>query len=60
MVSFARARTKSWLSRLWPMSVQSFKSKAIQLDEANDLIDKQSRQNKRLLALSENGGIWFS
>ena len=60
MVSFARARTKSWVSRLWPISVQSFESKTIQLDDAKELIEKQTRQNKRLLELSKNGGMWFS
>ncbi len=60
MVSFARARTKSWISRLWPISVQSFESKTIQLDEAKELMEKQTRQNRRLLDLSKNGGMWFS
>ena len=60
MVSFARARTKSWLSRLWPVSVQSFKSETIELNERKILIEKQSRQNKRFLELSKNGGMWFS
>ena len=60
MVSFARARTKSWLYRLWPASVQSFKSKTILLDEDNELIEKQDVHNKRFLELSKNGGMWFS
>ncbi len=66
MVSFARARTKSWISRLWPMpmpmpmSFHSFRSNTIQQDEENELIEKQSRHNKRFLELSENGGMWFS
>ena len=60
MVSFARARTTSWLSRLWPMSVHSFKSKTFQLEEENELNEKHSRQNRRFLQSSENGGMWFS
>ena len=60
MVSFARTRTKSWLSRLWPMSAQSCNSKIIQLDESNELIEKQLRQNKHFFELSKNGGMWFS
>ena len=60
MVSFARARTKSWLFRLWPMPVQAIKTKTIQLDDVNELFDKQTRQNKRFLELSKNGGMWFS
>ena len=60
MVSFARARTKSWLSRLWPISVQSFKGETVKLGEEKVLIEKQSRQNMRFLELSKNGGMWFS
>ena len=60
MVSFARARTKSWLSRLWHMPVQSFNSEKIHGYESNVIIEKQLKQNKRFLELSKNGGIWFS
>jgi len=60
MVSFARARTKSWLSRLWPMPVQSFKRETINMDETTLLIEQHSRQNKRFIELSKNGGMWFS
>ncbi len=60
MVSFARARTKSWLTRLWPSSVHSFQSKTIQLDESSELLENQSRHNKRFLELIKNGGMWSS
>ena len=60
MVSFARARTKSWLTRLWPTSFHSFKSKTIQFDESNDLLENQSKHNQRFLELIQNGGMWSS
>ena len=52
MVAYARARTRSWLSMLWSDPVDQEKSR--------ELIDKQSKQNKRFLELSKNGGMWFS
>ncbi len=52
MVAYARARTRSWLSMLWP--------DIINLDKSEALIDKQSKQNKRFLEQAKNGGIWFS
>ena len=57
MVSFAKARTRSLLSRLWPMKVQSINFDKVDLDESRELIDKQ---NNCLLEASKNGGIWFS
>ncbi len=52
MVAYARARTRSWLSMLWPDTFQQKKSE--------ELIDKQSKQNKRFLELTKNGGMWLS
>tara|TARA_Y100001968_G_scaffold182331_1_gene166939 strand:- start:187 stop:369 length:183 start_codon:yes stop_codon:yes gene_type:complete len=60
MVSFARARTKSWLSRLWPVTVQPIKNETKGLDNSKELIEKQREQNKYFLDASKNGGLWFS
>ena len=60
MVSFARARTRSWLSRLWPVTAQQINNDTAQHDEPKDLIGKQQEQNKRFLESSKNGGMWFS
>ena len=60
MVSFARARTRSWLSRLWPVTVQPIKNETVNPDNAKDLIEKQQEQNKFFLEASKNGGMWFS
>ena len=60
MVSFARARTRSWLSRLWPVTVQPFKNETVELDKSKELIENQQEQNKFFLEASKNGGIWFS
>tara|TARA_Y100001968_G_scaffold311813_1_gene334295 strand:- start:126 stop:299 length:174 start_codon:yes stop_codon:yes gene_type:complete len=57
MVSFARARTRSLLLRLWPMKAKPFNNQAVELEKSkNDIED----QNKCFLEASKNGGIWFS
>ena len=60
MVSFARARTRSWLSRLWPVTVQPFKNETVELDKSKELIENIEEQNKCFLEASKNGGMWFS
>ena len=60
MVSFARARTKSWLSRLWPLTVQPIKNETLAMNVSKQLIEKQQEQNKCFLEASKNGGMWFS
>ena len=60
MVSFARARTRSWLSRLWPVTVQPFKNETVELDKSKELIENIAEQNKCFLETSKNGGMWFS
>ena len=58
MVSFARARTKSWLSRLWPVTVQSNKNETVTIDMSRQKLIEN--QNKCFLEASKNGGMWFS
>ena len=60
MVSFARARTKSLLSRLWPMKVLLLTNNVTELEKSKELINKQDEQDKRFIEASKNGGIWFS
>ena len=60
MVSFARARAKSWLARLWPVTVKNNKNEISEMDISKELIEKQQEQNKCFLEASKNGGIWFS
>ena len=60
MVSFARARTRSWLSKLWPVTVQPIKDEKVNPDNSKVLIEKQQEQNKFFLEASKNGGMWFS
>ena len=60
MVSFARARTKSWLSRLWPVTVQSNKNEVVADNASGMLIKNQQEQNKCFLEACKNGGMWFS
>ena len=60
MVSFARARTRSWLSKLWPVTVQPIKTETVAMDMSKELIENQQKQNKCFLEASKNGGMWFS
>ena len=60
MVSFARARTKSWLSKLWPVKVHSLNFNKAGLDDSIDIIAEQKEQNKSFFDASKSGGIWFS
>ena len=60
MVSFARARTRSLLSRLWPVSAPPINNQTGELDKKKVLVEKQQEQNKCFLEASKNGGMWFS
>ncbi len=60
MVSFARARTKSLLSRLWPMTAKPLNNKKIELHTSENMIEDIEEQNKCFLEASKNGGMWFS
>ena len=68
MVSFARARTRSLLSKLLPVTEKPLNNHSVELRESNKLIDDMSnkliddieKQNKCFLEASKNGGMWFS
>ena len=60
MVSFARARTRSWLSRLWPVKVEQVKNERDTLSKSKKLVEEQQELNKRFLEASRTGGMWFS
>ena len=60
MVSFARARTRSLLSRLWPVTEKSINNKAIESNNSKKQIKDIAEQNKCFLEASKNGGMWFS
>ena len=60
MVSFARARTRSLLSKLWPATEKPLNNHSVELRESNKLIDDIEKQNKCFLEASKNGGMWFS
>ena len=60
MVSFAKARTRSWLSILWPLTVQPIKNEIVEFDKYKELIENIAEQNKCFLEASKNGGMWFS
>jgi hypothetical protein len=60
MVSFARARTRSLLSRLWPLIEKPINNKAIESNKSKKVIKDIAEQNKCFLEASKNGGMWFS
>ena len=62
MVSFARARTRSLLSMLWPIKSQLITNtnETDVLEKSKELIKKQKIQDNYFLEASKNGGIWFS
>ena len=60
MSSFARARTKSWLLKLWPVIVKPNDNDRTNLVNSKELIEKQQKANKCFLEASKNGGMWFS
>ena len=60
MVSFARARTRSLLSRLWPVTGNLINNKAIGSNKPKKQIKDIAEQNKCFLEASKNGGMWFS
>jgi hypothetical protein len=60
MVSFARARTRSLLSRLWPVTEKNLNNQTIESQKSKKLIKDIAEQNKCFLEASKNGGMWFS
>ncbi len=60
MVSFARARTRSLLSRLWPMKEKPLNNQKVELHKSENLIEAIEEGNKCFLEACKNGGMWFS
>ena len=57
MVAYARARTRSWFAKLWPVTAQPIKSEVVELDKSKEFIEEQ---RKHFLEVTKNGGFWFS
>ena len=57
MVSFARAKTRSLLSRLWPVTIQTIEKNKAEIDNPIGLVEKHKEQNKCFLEASKNGGM---
>ncbi len=60
MVSFARARTRSWVSKLWPMQVKTRNNSTSDTRASKELVHKQTEQNKCFLEAAKTGGMWLS
>tara|TARA_Y100001968_G_C18780208_1_gene446338 strand:+ start:172 stop:345 length:174 start_codon:yes stop_codon:yes gene_type:complete len=57
MVAFARARTRTLISRFWPNSPEIDNTLAPESKENNQ---ERSVQNEKFFNAIKNGGIWFS
>jgi len=60
MVSFARERTRSLLSRLWPVKEKTLNNQTVGSHKSKKLFEDIAEQNKCFLEASKNGGMWFS
>ena len=60
MVSFARAKTRSLLSKLLPMTILTIEEETLGTMKSEKLIEKQQEQNKFFLESTKFGGVWFS
>ena len=60
MVAYARARTRSWLSMLWPETDKTITNKATELAKYKELSEKHEEQRKSFLESIKNGGVLFS
>ena len=60
MGSFARARTRSWISKLWPLTAEKINKETFALERSKELRNKQKSEKNNYLEAIKNGGIWFS
>ncbi|KGG14465.1 putative protein family PM-5 [Prochlorococcus marinus str. SS51] len=60
MAAFARTRTRSLLSKLWPLSIQVIQSRKVDMPQLKGLLDSQFQKKQQFLKAIKNGGIWFS
>tara|TARA_Y100001968_G_scaffold235060_1_gene218208 strand:+ start:822 stop:1004 length:183 start_codon:yes stop_codon:yes gene_type:complete len=60
MVSFARARAKSWFKRLWPVTAKPNRNGTTAIEMSKELKENQQEQNKCFFEASKKGGMWFS
>ena len=60
MVAYAKARTMSWLSMLWPEIAQPIKPESVEMLNSKDILKKCHLQKKNFLEATKDGGIWFS
>tara|TARA_Y100001968_G_C18835586_1_gene471147 strand:- start:66 stop:248 length:183 start_codon:yes stop_codon:yes gene_type:complete len=60
MVSFARAKTRSLLSRLWPVEEKNLNNHQTESQKSKKVLEDVVQQNKRFFEASKNGGMWFS
>ena len=60
MVTFASARTRSWIAKLWSTPHTPIPNETVGRERLKALSEKQAAQKKQFLEASKNGGMWFS
>ena len=60
MVAFARSKTKSLISRLWPSKTKFLENNIVEIKLDNENIEKQSDHREQFLQAIKGGGVWFS
>ena len=60
MASYAWAKSRSILSRLWPLFGQSFLYKKVDHQISNETAELKVMSNERYLSALKDGGIWLS
>ncbi|KGG16173.1 MULTISPECIES: hypothetical protein [unclassified Prochlorococcus] len=60
MVAFARARTRSLLSKLWPMIVPERIPDKLNQPDSEQFNESRIDQKESFFNAIKDGGIWFS
>jgi len=60
MASFAWAKSRSLLSRIWPLFGQSFLVNKVDHQISNEASEIKDISNERYLSALKDGGIWLS
>ena len=60
MAAYARARTRSWLSKIWLGVAKDTPDESSPVQQLTQIEEKHNEQKKRFIEASKNGGVWFS
>ena len=60
MAAYARARTRSWLSRIWFGVPKDTHNESSRVEHLSEIEEKHNEQKRRFIEAARNGGVWFS